>query len=99
MQKINEVPTPLLSTSYLNLSISPAKLNIINTKKKPGKTNKQNLIEIYYDELMNKNLLLRMLQIFTAGSGNTITKMTKTNRNDGVDCGVFALLFISASPV
>lgn len=48
---------------------------------------------------MNKNLLFRMLQIFTAGSGNTITKMTKTNRNDGVDCGVFALLFISASPV
>ena len=40
-----------------------------------------------------------MLQIFTAGSGNTNTKMTKTNRYDGVDCRVFALLFISASPV
>lgn len=40
-----------------------------------------------------------MLQIFTAGSGKTITKMTKINRNDGVDCEVFALLFMFASPV
>ncbi len=40
-----------------------------------------------------------MLQIFTAGNGKTIAKMTKTNRNAGVDCEVFALLFMSASPV
>lgn len=60
--------------------------------------NKQNLIEIYY-EFMNKNLLFGMLQIFTAGNGKTIAKMTKTNSNDGVDCEVFALLFMSASPV
>lgn len=39
-----------------------------------------------------------MLQIFTAGNGKTIiAKMTKTNRNDGVE--VFALLFIPTSPV